>query len=138
MTGTGVGVAAVTYTHKIPTCSTYDTTWADIGATFIPIVMVSVGIDDGTFAGSPFAGVTVTLLAANSTALARRVTDDRGLVRFHPLDLPPAGNFYHVILDGGYDADRYECPEGIGQAFTPPDVNFSGSFLLHLRRPHGH
>ena len=56
--------------HRVVEPVQYDTMQADIAATSIPSVMVSVGIDDGAFAGSPLGGVIVTVLAADSTALA--------------------------------------------------------------------
>ena len=98
----------------------YDTTRADITGESIPIVMVSVGVDDGTFAGAPLEGVTVTLLAADTTTLAQRVTSDLGLVRFRGDDLPPPGDHFYVTLDGGYDAGRYRCREGIGDLIESP------------------
>ena len=114
----------------------YDTTRADMTGESIPIVMVSVGVDDGTFAGAPLEGVTVTLLATDTTTLAQRVTGDLGLVRFRGDDLPPPGDHFYVTLDGGYDAGRYRCREGIGNLMESPASGWSFSGFVCVDR-HG-
>ena len=116
--------------HVTPTA--HATTFVMLGGRKVGLFAIRVGLHDGTAPTTPLEGITVSLLASDTTLVMQKRTGDLGVVLFRDEELSPPGERMYASIKDGYPS-RFRCVDGIGSGVESPGPSGPGwTFTVYV------